>query len=78
MEVLDAVLAFALGALLAQLLWRGYRDGKVKTTVLWGWYFDRRSNRVFYWMFMGLHAVGVLVCVWGVAYILFDLLRTPG
>jgi hypothetical protein len=76
MEVLAAVASVACAVRFALLLWHGYRFGQVKSATPWTRYYDRRTNRIIYWMFMGLHAIFLSVCFWAVVYIGFDLLRT--
>jgi hypothetical protein len=72
MEVVAGVAAAACAARFALLLWHGYRYGQVKSAALWSRYYDRRTNRIIYWMFMGSHTLVLVVCIWAVAYIVFD------
>ena len=76
MEVVAGLAALACAARLALLVRSGYRYGQVKSATPWSRYYDRQTNRIFYWMFMGVHSLGVAVCLWAVVYIAFDLTRT--
>ena len=76
-EVVAAAVARACGVRFALLLWHGHRFGQVKSATPGSRYYDRQTNRIFYWMFMGAHTLVLSVCLWAVVYIVFDLLRTP-
>jgi hypothetical protein len=77
MEVIDAVLALAVAARFALLVWHGYRYGEVKSATPWSRYYQRETERIFYWMFMGVHTVAIAVCLWVVVHIALELSRTP-
>lgn len=59
----------------ALLLWHGYRYGQAKSAAPGSRYYDRQADRIFYWMFMGVHALVFMGCLWVIIYIVFDFLR---
>ncbi len=77
MEIVAGVAGLAGAVRFALLVWHGYRYGQVKSAALWSRYYDRQSNRTVYWIFMGLHSLGVLICLSATIYIVIDLLRAP-
>ena len=55
------LLTLAIDAAFALLLWRGYREGRVRTKPLWADYYERRTQPRRFWLFMAMHCCAVAV-----------------